>query len=329
MKQLFLKHHKKMCVSYFALPALVGLAVAAVSVCAPAIGHASTPGCTGLAGTFTQSTTPTTPYNEDGQNGSTTYHCVQYIQQMINGSLAYNRLIKDGTQTINSKALSSVTTFGASTNGFGKVSTTYDAATMTIEKSFQNYVNSFPTGISSKTAIPNGKLRTDGATDKNTMLALCTVAYNLPVSARTVTDSTDFTGGKPNSAASNKTNMWYMRSYMRAGYTAASDAGCASAVAAAVLKTPSEPASISNNAVSPHLTVTWPAVSGATSYNVKILDVSGQNLKRAGAVKVTHAVFSVATSGATGISEVQACNAAGCSSWRTSSKPYDFLPASN
>ncbi|HEY4160662.1 MAG TPA: hypothetical protein VGM08_01235 [Candidatus Saccharimonadales bacterium] len=178
---------------------------------------------------------------QSGAKDSGSSHCVQYLQQILNGADAYYFTLVQGASAINSEPMS---TLGSSSafivgGGFGNTTNVYDSRTVTAisrlqawvnssgtDKSVLNYNFNIPTATFNKEFKPNGNLPTNGATEAKTWYAVCQFTNQIPASARAVTNSTDYTGGKPNSAGSNKTNMWYTRSYMRAGVSAASAVGC-------------------------------------------------------------------------------------------------------
>jgi fibronectin type III domain protein len=214
--------------------------------------------------------------------------CVQYAQQMFNGTEAYALTkfypVSKLNGTTLGKYLGSPNKF-AGTNGFGSTSNVYDASTKSYAVAYQKWMDNpaiaaLYFGMShtdfNDTFLPKGNLPVSGVTEGKTWYSLCQFMYKLPLASRTVTNSTDFTGGMPNSAGSNKTNMWYFRSYMRAGYSAADQAGCSALVKHTSTgpgsTLPAAPQTITVSAKNAHgFTASWPAVSGATGYGYKLL----------------------------------------------------------
>ncbi len=228
-----------------------------------------------------------------GSKDSSSSHCVQYVQQMYNGMISYIDLQEAGTKIINSAPLSVITdkyAFFSVNSSFGKTSDVYDAQTVNWVTSFQKWVNGATAadvnkvfGMSSATFAntfrPKGALPTSGTTEAKTWYADCQFVNHIPAAARTVTDSTDYTGGKPNSTGTNKTNMWYIRSYMRAASSASSSAGCAAILSGSPSPTPgpttgSKPATPTGVTVthtaSNNISIKWTPTSGATSYVVYV-----------------------------------------------------------
>lgn len=207
--------------AHFALPVLAILAVAGIGTYLLGIDNAQTPACGQMQGTFQQvvaGKTATSPYNKDG-NGT---HCVQYIQQMLNGSFAH-LIVKGGpgipgtsVKSINSTPLSQLGSANFDVkSGFASVSDKYDSSTTSDMQLFQDVMNDF---FNNKTYEPDGVLPTNGETGSSTWYALCRYTSTVLDASRT-NDSTDYSNGS-------KTTMWYLRSYMRAGYTASTRAGC-------------------------------------------------------------------------------------------------------
>lgn len=217
------------------MPILTIIAVGGIGIYTLTADHAQTPGCAEMLDTFQYSKTPTAPYNKD----DSTTHCVQYIQQMFNGVMAYWVEKFEPVSTVNSASLSLLGSkaFDVS-NGFASVSDVYDSATTTNIAGYQKYMNyPVPSQSQYKTFAPelfgmtqsqfdtmfepNGELPTDGTTGSKTWNSLCQAMTQIPAAAWEVDTTTDYTGA-------NKTNMWYIRSYMRTGITAYDDAGCKS-----------------------------------------------------------------------------------------------------
>jgi hypothetical protein len=226
-----------------------------------------------------------------GAKDSSSSHCVQNIQQMFNGMISYIDLQEAGSKVINSAPLTLITNkyaFFSVNSSFGKTSNVYDSQTVGWVSSYQRWVNSATAaavnkvfGMSSATFAntfrPKGTLPTNGTTEAKTWYADCQFVNHIPAAARTTNASTDYTGGKPNSAGTNKTNMWYIRSYMRAAYSASSSAGCAVILQNNPTPGPtsgSKPATPTGVTV-PHTTtnsfsIAWTPTSGATSYVVYV-----------------------------------------------------------
>jgi len=171
---------------------------------------------------------------QSGSKDSGSSHCVQYIQQLLNGAKSYDLIAQVSPATINATSVSALGSYadGGEFNvasGFGKTTNNYDGQTVQWVTSFQTYINNGRAAGQLKVAqsvLAPSKLPTNGVTQKATWNALCQDVSHIPAATRAVTNSTDYTGGRPNSAGSNKTNMWYIRSYIRTGVSAASSAGC-------------------------------------------------------------------------------------------------------
>ena len=329
-------------ISYVILPVLAVASIMGAVVYLPAVGQADTVNCAQMTGTFQASSDPAVPYNEDGQKDGTAYHCVQYLQQIINARDAFVVVENTSASAINGYPITALTNgsqFYSVNNQFGTTSNVYSAGMQNGVANLQQWDNApsesyiqkyfgMTAATFGKVFRPYGNLPANGTTERKTWYDLCQWMNQIPVSARTTTISTDYIGGVPNAAGSNKTNMWYLRSYMRAGYTAAADSGCAAALqttsSTGALNPsptpPTVPTAVQTTAALSKLTVTWSAVSGATRYNVRIFKPDGTTL-RVSTVPVTHAVYSIDTVGHSGTTNVQACNAAGCSNW---SAPKEF-----
>jgi len=139
--------------------------------------------------------------------------CTQDAQQMLNGSLAYGYVQHDSAKTINNWSLSylnSPTTFDVN-NGFSKLFTPYGTTDMDWVSQFQGANH-----------VPLTRI-----VDAATWRALCTVTNQIASSgAANLNQTTDYVqqNGKPTTT---KQRLWYVRSYMRTGVTAASAADCA------------------------------------------------------------------------------------------------------
>jgi hypothetical protein len=157
------------------------------------ISHAATPGCYGT-------TVPGSSSN-----------CTRDAQQMINGILGYNYFKADSTATINRwtvSKLNSPTTFDVD-NGFSK-----------LYSSFGGTDEGWLKQIQGQHGLPE-----TGTVNAATWQALCTATNTVSNSgASNTVASTDYTNGK--NANNGKKIMWYVRSYMRTGITAADDADC-------------------------------------------------------------------------------------------------------
>ncbi len=308
------------------------LAIAAVAVIgglvAVAVNHAQTLPCTSQT-------------LQSGSKDSGSSHCVQYIQQMENGLTADNALVAYGTTRINSAPIGALSSTSAGflviNNSFGTTSNMYDASTKSAIAHTQSWTNtatlagiqeyvskSMTVASFHSTVNPSGNLRTDGVTDKGTWYAMCRYATLIPSSAEAVTNSTDYTGGKPNSSGSNKTNAWYIRSYIRAASTAASDAGCKALLSGSTTTTsktttiPAAPTGVKYATTASTLTVSWNAVSGTQYYQVEPLNASGAAVLTPSKIDsgTLSASYSVATVGSSGYVEVRDCNASSvCSAW--------------
>lgn len=209
---------------HIVIPVLVIIGVAAVGIHVLGDDSAQTLNCTQLSGTFRHSANPTVPYNKDGTSNGATYHCVQYIQQMLNGAYGYLIATEASASGINAtptQKLLGKTVFDVK-GGFASISDVYDTPTQNEMQYYQAGVNLstdkkyLPSAYVSKGGIP-----TSGVTESKTWYSLCEFMNTIPIAERTVANSTDF-----NSSTGLKTNMWYLRSYMRAGYSAYDSAGC-------------------------------------------------------------------------------------------------------
>jgi hypothetical protein len=306
----------------FLLPVLAIAAVAVIGgVVTVAINHAQTLPCTSQ--TFQSG-------SSDSKDGT---HCVQYIQQMLNGLGYYAEpnAKKLSIAEINSAPLNALASnFG---NGsFGNTSDVYDSNTVTVVATVQKWMNgsnSLPftpaEGFKMTQAtfnsrfLPHGALPTSGVTETKTWYALCQSMNQIPSSYTTVNNTTDYTSGKPNSAGTNKTNTWYLRSYLRAGITAASNAGCKAVLSGSSSSVPTAPTGVKATTANSKLTVSWNAVGNTKYYEVAPLNLSGAVIQ-AGVHDITPPTtvvgYSVATVGGSGNVEVRDCNESGiCSGW--------------
>ena len=159
--------------------------------------------------------------------------CVPEAQQMVNAVLAYNYINNNSKTTINSWSVSKLKsdgTFDVVNNNFGKLNSPYndngvDAAWV---KKIQSGVDAsnglVAKGYGGVDLKPNGAPAVSGNVDLKTWVALCLATGKINSSGDSNTvDSTDYVGGK---ASGSKQIMWYVRSYMRTGITAASNADC-------------------------------------------------------------------------------------------------------
>ncbi|HUB93238.1 MAG TPA: hypothetical protein VMB52_01930, partial [Verrucomicrobiae bacterium] len=231
--------------AHFIMPLVAIVGVAAIGTAYLALTHGQTLSCAQLASgsnAFQYSANPTVPYNKDGTKAGVTYGCVGYINQMWNAADAYSYVSNEGASYINSLPASDLNASNASgtagspgfdvTHNFGSVSHTYSMDTHNYIVRYQEWINARPTkpdpefNITSaaftKAFMPHGNLPTTGTVESKTMYSLCQfVDYgNALLNASKTNHSTDYT------SSGKKTNTWYFRSYMRAGYSAANSAGC-------------------------------------------------------------------------------------------------------
>lgn len=279
---------------------------------------------------------------------SGTSACVGDAQQMVNGSLAYMYARSTSTASTLHGIINGwpIAKLGASdtfdvTSGFGNISRKYDdSITAGWVTDIQQRITSNNSEYCQYLKNPScttlkKNMQVNGFIDQGvTWYALCQVTDQINSSGWANTDkSTDYTGGKPNSKATNKTNMWYIRSYMRAGITAANNSGCSSIQQASSsgsgtstswVKPTSAPANVKTTANSTILDVGWEAVgTGGTSADKYEIQVAAA--PTGGAIKDTITVGNVTSYynipiskvGATGKVEVRGGNPAGWGPWST------------
>jgi hypothetical protein len=180
---------------------------------------------------------------QSGSSGS----CTQYAQQMVNGILSDGYLRSSSPATINGWSISrlnSSSTFDVN-NGFAKLFSPYGATDKSWVEKMQIVRNLPATG---NVTLP-------------TWQALCTATNAIATSKDSNTNSGTNASGDF-SVNGKKRNMWYIRSYMRAGITASnsSNANCAAILAKVTTPPPASALTITylkSSVTDKSATITW------------------------------------------------------------------------
>jgi hypothetical protein len=199
--------------------------------------------------------------------------CVQNAQQMVNGVLAYMYLNSIATSNTNNAPninaattaidkwplakLDSASDFDVN-NGFGKLYSSYGSTDQgwvkKIQANITNVKTSYGRGFSGVKLTPRGSFSATGNIDVATWGMLCAATNKIYASGQSsVHTGTDYEGGN---SSKGKLAMWFIRSYMRAGISASSNAQCAS-----ILNPPTSAAptikDLTYTASTTTVTVTW------------------------------------------------------------------------